>query len=93
MSYDVDLNPEPNPKWTALTEVLLEIRQDNAKHSQDVPKILILTRDGRTCSQLKNFLTMGAKEYLLYEAMKKIKLDKIQSSKKSESRYESNSYF
>ncbi|KAL7299564.1 hypothetical protein TKK_0007641 [Trichogramma kaykai] len=81
-----DLKPEPNPKWTALSEILLEIETDSAKNKKNkiVPKILILTRDGKTCRQLNNYLTMGSKEYLLYEAMKKLKPDKIQAAKKPE---------
>ncbi|XP_058796659.1 DNA repair endonuclease XPF [Phymastichus coffea] len=81
-----DLQPEPNPKWTALTEVIMEIRHDMAKKKKDdAEKILILTQDSRTCSQLKNLLTMGGKEYLLYEAMKHLKPKTIQTGKKPES--------
>lgn len=81
------MKPEPNPKWLALSEVLLEIRHDSAKKKKDnVEKILILTQDSRTCGQLKNYLTMGAKEYLLFETMKKLKPNKIQNTKKPETR-------
>ena len=81
------MKPEPNPKWVALSEILLEIRRDSAKKKTDTPeKILILTQDSRTCTQLKNYLTMGAKEYLLFETMKKLKPDKIQNAKKAETR-------
>ncbi|XP_031784580.1 DNA repair endonuclease XPF isoform X2 [Nasonia vitripennis] len=80
-----DFKPEPNPKWTALSETLLEISHDSAKKKKEsAEKILILTQDSRTCGQLKNYLTMGAKEYLLFETMKKLKPDKIQNLKKPE---------
>lgn len=55
------------------------------KKKDDAEKILILTQESRTCGQLKNFLTMGGKEFLLYEAMKKLKPKNIQTSNKPES--------
>lgn len=54
------------------------------KKKDSAEKILVLTQDSRTCGQLKNYLTMGAKEYLLFETMKKLKPDRIQNLKKSE---------
>ena len=82
-----ELKPEANPKWTALSEILLEIRHDSATRKKEcAEKILILTQDSRTCGQLKNYLTMGGKEYLLYEAMKKLKLGKMQNVIKGETR-------
>ncbi|KAG7203362.1 hypothetical protein KM043_013437 [Ampulex compressa] len=70
----MELKPEPSPKWTALSEVLLEIQhQSKKKENSDIPeRILILVHDKNTCYQIKNYLTMGAHEYLLYEAMRKI---------------------
>ncbi|KAJ8664216.1 hypothetical protein QAD02_005253 [Eretmocerus hayati] len=79
------LKPEPIPKWAALSEVLKEISHECAKkQDESVEKILILTQDSRTCNQLKNYLTMGGKEYLLYMTMRKLKPNKIQNQKKPE---------
>ncbi|CAK9810363.1 DNA repair endonuclease XPF [Anthophora quadrimaculata] len=74
-----ELKPEANPKWTALTEVLLEIDNDNKKKAdKNVEKILILVQNRNICYQLRNYLTMGSNEYLLYEAMKKLSYKEIQ---------------
>ncbi|XP_023245287.1 LOW QUALITY PROTEIN: DNA repair endonuclease XPF-like [Copidosoma floridanum] len=80
------MKPELDPKWSALTEILSEIGYDINKSKSKAPeKILVLTQDTRTCAQLKNCLTMGAKEYLLYEAMKKLKPTDIKDKKKPNS--------
>lgn len=73
-----ELKPEPNPKWLALSEVLLEIQEQKRKKRDNgnVDKVLILVHDNNICRQLKNYLTMGASEYLLYEALKKLSHNK-----------------
>ena len=80
-----ELKPEPCPKWAALSEVLAEIRAEMSKENEinenSKKEVLILVTDGHTCYQLKNYLTMGAGEYLLYEAMRKLKQTSIQTSK------------
>ncbi|KZC10170.1 DNA repair endonuclease XPF [Dufourea novaeangliae] len=78
-----ELKPEANPKWTALTEVLLEIQHQNKKkgNSGDVEKILVLVHDRNICYQLRNYLTMGSDKYLLYEAMKKLPHKEILKSR------------
>ncbi|XP_033177140.1 DNA repair endonuclease XPF isoform X2 [Bombus impatiens] len=69
-----EIKPEATPKWTALTEVLLEIENDNKKNktNKNPEKVLILVHDRNICYQLRNYLTMGANKYLLYEAVKKL---------------------
>jgi len=73
-----ELKPEPNPKWEALSEVLLEIQEQKHKKKdyENIDKVLILVHDNNICRQLKNYLTMGANEYLLYEALKKLSHNK-----------------
>lgn len=75
-----ELKPEITPKWAALTEVLLEIQNENKKRKDnvDIEKVLILVSDRNICYQVRNYLTMGANEYLLYEAMKKLSSKDIQ---------------
>lgn len=76
-----ELKPEPNPKWTALTEVLNEIQEQKRKRNHDdIDKVLILVHDNNICYQLKSYLTMGANEYLLYHALKKLSHIKEQKS-------------
>lgn len=81
-----ELKPEPNPKWTALSEVLNEIQEQKRKKEDDtIDKVIVLVHDNNICYQLKNYLTMGANEYLLYHALKKLSHDKQQkTSGKSE---------
>lgn len=67
-----ELKPEPNPKWVALSEVLLEIQRDKKPEDENPEHVLVLVYEKKTCYQLKNYLTMGANEYLLYEARKKL---------------------
>lgn len=72
-----ELHPEACPKWTALSEILNEVQIHMNKQKQleteNSKKVLILVYDIKICTQLKNYLTMGAGEYLLYEAMKRLK--------------------
>ncbi|KAI4498440.1 hypothetical protein M0802_006375 [Mischocyttarus mexicanus] len=77
-----ELKPEPNPKWVALSEVLLEIQRDKKKDddNENPEKILILVHDSQTCYQLKNYLTVGANEFLLNEARKKLRNDNLPKS-------------
>lgn len=79
----VELKPEPNPKWIALTEILMEIQHHNKekKDKEDVEKILIVAHNRNICHQLRNYLTMGANEYLLYEALKKLSHKEIQEAR------------
>ncbi|CAK9805296.1 DNA repair endonuclease XPF [Anthophora plagiata] len=87
-----ELKPEANPKWTALTEVLLEIDNDNRKKAdRNVEKILILVHNRNICYQLKNYLTMGSNEYLLYEAMKKFSHKEMQKPSEKNVEKESSS--
>lgn len=76
-----EIKPEPNPKWMALSEVLIEIQEQKRKKKKDdesIEKVLILVHDNNICHQLKNYLTMGANKYLLYEALKKLSYNKEQ---------------
>lgn len=80
-----ELKPEPNPKWEALSEVLFEIQEQKHKKKdyKNIDKVLILVHDNNICRQLKNYLTMGANEYLLYEALKKLSHSKEQKTSSS----------
>ncbi|XP_011692831.1 PREDICTED: DNA repair endonuclease XPF [Wasmannia auropunctata] len=77
-----ELKPEPNPKWQALSEVLVEIQEQKHKKKdyENIDKALILVHDNNICRQLKNYLTMGANEYLLYEGLKKLSHNKEQKA-------------
>ncbi|XP_002918113.1 DNA repair endonuclease XPF [Ailuropoda melanoleuca] len=58
---------ESNPKWEALTEVLKEIEAEN-KESEALGgpgQVLICASDDRTCSQLREYITVGAEAFLL----------------------------
>uniref|UniRef100_A0A452TCB5 DNA repair endonuclease XPF n=1 Tax=Ursus maritimus TaxID=29073 RepID=A0A452TCB5_URSMA len=58
---------ESNPKWEALTEVLKEIEAEN-KESEALGgpgQVLICASDDRTCSQLREYITIGAEAFLL----------------------------
>ncbi|XP_043278151.1 DNA repair endonuclease XPF [Venturia canescens] len=89
-----ELKPEASPKWSALSEILAEIRTEMNKSKElkeNEKKILILVSDGNTCYQLKNYLVMGAGGFLLYEAMRKLKHTSIKKSsnqKETESKSE-----
>jgi len=76
-----ELKPEPNPKWIALTEVLNEIQEQKCKKDDaSIDKVFILVHDNNICYQLKNYLIMGANEYLLYYALKKLTHNKQQKT-------------
>nr|XP_005591344.2 DNA repair endonuclease XPF [Macaca fascicularis] len=58
---------ESNPKWEALIEVLKEIEAEN-KESEALGgpgQVLICASDDRTCSQLRDYITLGAEAFLL----------------------------
>ncbi|XP_039089538.1 DNA repair endonuclease XPF isoform X1 [Hyaena hyaena] len=58
---------ESNPKWEALTEVLKEIEAEN-KESEALGgpgQVLICASDERTCSQLREYIAVGAEAFLL----------------------------
>ncbi|XP_076298150.1 DNA repair endonuclease XPF mei-9 isoform X1 [Lasioglossum baleicum] len=78
-----ELKPEPNPKWAALTEILLEIQNqiETRKDNENGEKILVVVHDRNTCRQLKNYLIMGPNEYLLYESMKKLSQKEMQNTR------------
>ena len=70
MLDNVDLKMEVSPKWRALEEVLEEAKNE-VKTNPDIPadgvpaeKILILTADERTASQLQDLLTLGHKRLM-----------------------------
>ncbi|XP_014486735.1 PREDICTED: DNA repair endonuclease XPF [Dinoponera quadriceps] len=82
-----ELKPEPTPKWKALSEAVLEIqeqRRNKKANNESVEKILILVHDNNTCYQLKSYLTIGANEYLLYKALKKLSHIKEQKTNGSD---------
>ncbi|XP_059549190.1 DNA repair endonuclease XPF isoform X1 [Myotis daubentonii] len=58
---------ESNPKWEALTEVLKEIEAENSESEAlgGPGQVLICASDDRTCSQLREYITMGAEAFLL----------------------------
>ncbi|XP_016051705.1 PREDICTED: DNA repair endonuclease XPF [Miniopterus natalensis] len=58
---------ESNPKWEALTEVLKEIEAENLESEAlgGPGQVLICASDDRTCSQLKEYITIGAEAFLL----------------------------
>ncbi|XP_003802775.1 DNA repair endonuclease XPF [Otolemur garnettii] len=58
---------ESNPKWEALTQVLREIEAEN-KESEALGgpgQVLICASDDRTCSQLRDYITLGTEAFLL----------------------------
>ncbi|XP_037007106.2 DNA repair endonuclease XPF [Artibeus jamaicensis] len=58
---------EGNPKWEALTEVLKEIEAENAESEAlgGPGQVLICASDDRTCSQLREYIAVGAEAFLL----------------------------
>ncbi|GLH07493.1 DNA repair endonuclease XPF [Gryllus bimaculatus] len=58
------LNPEVCPKWTVLTEVLVEINKQSKECGRKGEKTLILVPDKKTCEQIKQLLTLGAHNLL-----------------------------
>ncbi|KAF4523777.1 hypothetical protein B566_EDAN009009 [Ephemera danica] len=65
-SSDSNSEPEVNPKWTTLFDVLTEINGNLRKQPEGNQNetVLILTEERRTCHQLKQFLTLGASSVL-----------------------------
>ncbi|XP_065570144.1 DNA repair endonuclease XPF-like [Artemia franciscana] len=74
---------EENPKWTALGDVLKEVRdEDKEKREEERCRVLIVAENERTCNQIKEFLDVGARN-LLMRLFKKVFLKK-QSNKNNE---------
>ncbi|XP_013183116.1 DNA repair endonuclease XPF [Amyelois transitella] len=70
-----EFDPEPSPKWKCLSDLLAneipeEVKKKNNGNLNNT-KILILCQDGRTCSQLNHYLTMGGNKYLFYMAFRR----------------------
>ena len=59
-----DLALEECPKWSALCEVLEEIREENSA-CDDPGRVLVAAADDRTCSQLKEVLCEGGRSLLM----------------------------
>lgn len=57
---------EENPKWTALTEIMKEIRLEIDAQGEVFPSIktLIVAEDDRTCHQLRQILESGSQDFL-----------------------------
>lgn len=58
---------ESSPKWEALTEVLKEIEAENMESEAlgGPGQVLICASDDRTCSQLREYIAVGAEAFLL----------------------------
>lgn len=56
-----EVDPEPNPKWEALDEILKEIRTSSGKQET----VLILVSSIESCRQLRDFLIKGSKQLLM----------------------------
>ncbi|KAB0394992.1 hypothetical protein E2I00_007502, partial [Balaenoptera physalus] len=58
---------ESNPKWEALSEVLKEIEAENTESEAlgGPGHVLICASDDRTCSQLREYIAVGAEAFLL----------------------------
>lgn len=75
---DGEFEPEPCPKWRALSELLrVEIpscvrraTDRNPNALSEPVKVLVLCQDARTCHQLNQYLTLGGERHLLYTALK-----------------------
>ena len=89
-----EFDPEPCPKWKALSEILkveipTDIKTVIKDKSQDFDKndpikILILCNDARTCYQLNQYLTQGHERTLFFAAMKNdITVQKLSTKYKS----------
>ncbi|EDW62814.1 DNA repair endonuclease XPF isoform X1 [Drosophila virilis] len=68
-----EFEPEPCPKWQALSELLTQDIPGDMQRRCDrlqPPKVLILCQDARTCYQLKQYLTQGSARFLLQQAMR-----------------------
>lgn len=89
-----EFDPEPCPKWKALSEILrVEIPSDikniikdqrNEFDKSKPIKILVLCHDARTCYQLNQYLTQGSERTLFWAAMKNdVKVLKLSENYKS----------
>lgn len=89
-----EFEPEPNPKWKALSEILrVEIPADiknmikderNKYDKSKAVKILILCNDAKTCCQLNQYLTQGLERTLFWTAMRnEITVQKLSHKYKS----------
>ncbi|CAJ1965397.1 unnamed protein product [Cylindrotheca closterium] len=59
---------EENPKWMLLKNVLLEIKEEESKHSQGkrfAPTILVMCKDAQTTQILKTYLYEGKDQLML----------------------------
>ncbi|KAH8396234.1 hypothetical protein KR222_005697, partial [Zaprionus bogoriensis] len=78
-----EFEPEPCPKWQALSELLTQdipgdMRRRRGANHLEPPKVLILCQDARTCYQLKQYLTQGGARFLLQQAMRhEVQLGKL----------------
>ncbi|XP_064476918.1 DNA repair endonuclease XPF-like isoform X2 [Ornithodoros turicata] len=59
----IRLNMEESPKWIALSEILAEIKEENAECG-DINSTLVIAEDDRICGQLAEFLCAGAQTVL-----------------------------
>ncbi|XP_017002392.2 DNA repair endonuclease XPF [Drosophila takahashii] len=66
-----EFEPEPCPKWQALTDLLTQDIPGDMRRCRrtEQPKVLILCQDARTCHQLKQYLTQGGPRFLLQQAL------------------------
>ncbi|KAI8036181.1 DNA repair endonuclease XPF [Drosophila gunungcola] len=66
-----EFEPEPCPKWQALTDLLTQDIPGDMHRCRrtEQPKVLILCQDARTCHQLKQYLTQGGPRFLLQQAL------------------------
>ncbi|GLV38110.1 meiotic 9 [Carabus blaptoides fortunei] len=72
-SGNKEFNPEFCPKWKALSEILkteIPMEIENQTNIEEVPKVLILCQDSKTCFQINEYLTHGAEKYLFLMALK-----------------------
>jgi len=64
-----DVQPEVNPKWQVLSEILEEVDGLSKQAAKMDPScsntVLVLVEDSRTCNQLKQYLTVGTRDTLL----------------------------
>ncbi|KAH8289416.1 hypothetical protein KR054_004957, partial [Drosophila jambulina] len=66
-----EFQPEPCPKWQALSDLLTQDIPGDMRRCKrtEQPKVLILCQDARTCHQLKMYLTQGGPRFLLQQAL------------------------
>lgn len=70
----VKLSMEESPKWIALSEILAEIKEENAECG-DMNSVVVVAEDDRICGQLGEFLCAGA-QTVLYKVYRKCVADK-----------------